>query len=67
MILYRFDNDVSDVCCSELRNRLIRMFENSNIVELFSILKKDDPDKQLVYYQVCCPLFDCRPSMRVLM
>jgi uncharacterized protein (DUF2235 family) len=25
--------------------------DNSNIVELFSMLKKDDPDKQLVYYQ----------------
>ncbi|XP_006462887.1 hypothetical protein AGABI2DRAFT_186715 [Agaricus bisporus var. bisporus H97] len=24
---------------------------NSNIVEMFSILKKDDPDKQMVYYQ----------------
>ncbi|KAF8962961.1 hypothetical protein BDZ97DRAFT_1920088 [Flammula alnicola] len=25
--------------------------DNSNIVELFSMLKKDNPDKQLVYYQ----------------
>ncbi|KDR83174.1 hypothetical protein GALMADRAFT_56796 [Galerina marginata CBS 339.88] len=25
--------------------------DNSNIVELFSMLKKDDPSKQLVYYQ----------------
>ncbi|KAF9565098.1 hypothetical protein CPC08DRAFT_630430 [Agrocybe pediades] len=25
--------------------------DNSNIVELFAMLKKDDPDKQLVYYQ----------------
>ncbi|EKM76650.1 hypothetical protein AGABI1DRAFT_115735 [Agaricus bisporus var. burnettii JB137-S8] len=25
--------------------------DNSNIVELFSILKKDDPDNQMVYYQ----------------
>ncbi|KAF9483556.1 hypothetical protein BDN70DRAFT_290759 [Pholiota conissans] len=25
--------------------------DNSNIVELFSMLKKDDPNKQLVYYQ----------------
>ncbi|KAF5348457.1 hypothetical protein D9756_009559 [Leucocoprinus leucothites] len=25
--------------------------QNSNIVELFSILRKDDPEKQLVYYQ----------------
>ncbi|KAF8157844.1 hypothetical protein B0H34DRAFT_844310 [Crassisporium funariophilum] len=27
------------------------VFHNSNIVEFFSMLKKDDPSKQLVYYQ----------------
>jgi len=27
--------------------------DNSNIVQLVSLLKKDDKNKQLVYYQVC--------------
>ena len=27
--------------------------QNSNVVELFSMLKKDDQTKQMVYYQVC--------------
>ena len=27
-------------------------FQNSNIVEFFGLLKKDDPSKQMVYYQV---------------
>ena len=27
--------------------------DNSNVVRLVSLLKKDDQDKQLVYYQVC--------------
>jgi uncharacterized protein (DUF2235 family) len=27
--------------------------QNSNIVELFSMLKKDDRTRQMVYYQVC--------------
>lgn len=26
--------------------------QNTNIVKLFSLLKKDDPSRQLVYYQV---------------
>ncbi len=28
--------------------------QNSNVVNFFSTLKKDDPKEQLVYYQVCC-------------
>jgi hypothetical protein len=27
--------------------------QNSNVVELFSMLKKDDKTKQMAYYQVC--------------
>ncbi len=29
--------------------------DNSNIVQLFSLLKKDDKTKQMVYYQVSWP------------
>lgn len=32
--------------------------DNSNIVQLVSLLKKDDRSKQLVYYQVRC--FNCK-------
>jgi hypothetical protein len=27
--------------------------QNSNIVEFVGLLQKDDPSKQMVYYQVC--------------
>lgn len=27
--------------------------KNSNVVNFFSALKKDDPNKQMVYYKVC--------------
>jgi len=42
--------------------------QNSNIVNLFSMLKKDDPKKQLVYYQVrsfppCTVLVVTYPNM----
>ena len=30
----------------------MRDLQNSNIVQLLAMMKKDDPKKQLVYYQV---------------
>jgi hypothetical protein len=33
-----------------------QVLQNSNIVEFFSLLKKDDKTRQHVYYQVCRPL-----------
>jgi hypothetical protein len=33
-----------------------QVLQNSNIVEFFSLLKKDDKTRQHVYYQVCPPL-----------
>ena len=31
---------------------MILYLQNSNIIQLFSMLKKDDPAQQMVYYQV---------------
>ena len=31
--------------------------QNSNIIQLFSMLKKDDKSQQVVYYQVCRSVF----------
>ena len=31
--------------------------QNSNIIQLFSMLKKDDKSQQVVYYQVCRSAF----------
>ena len=35
---------------------MMMMGQNSNVIELFSMLKKDDQTKQMVYYQVCSDL-----------
>lgn len=50
----RFDSDVRElVCHSNSKVICTNAFEqNSNIVELFTMLKKDDRTKQMVYYQV---------------
>lgn len=34
--------------------------QNSNIIQLFSMLKKDDPAQQMVYYQVGCSFYGNR-------
>lgn len=36
----------------EFADIYIYYLQNSNIVEFFTTLKKDDHDKQMVYYQV---------------
>ena len=50
----QFDTDVCVPSCSRcLPHRLSRRSQNSNIIQLFSMLKKDDKSQQVVYYQVC--------------
>jgi uncharacterized protein (DUF2235 family) len=49
----QFDTDVCVPSCSRcLPHRLSRRSQNSNIIQLFSMLKKDDKSQQVVYYQV---------------
>ena len=31
---------------------MMHYLQNSNIIQFFSMLKKDDPSQQMVYYQV---------------
>jgi hypothetical protein len=47
----RFDADVRPLYL-QVTDFLFISHQNSSIVEFFSMLKKDDPGKQLVYYQV---------------
>jgi len=49
--LHRFDTDVGFLLLL-VTHCLITSVQNSNVVEFVSLLKKDDPSKQLVYYQV---------------
>jgi hypothetical protein len=42
---------------------LNQVFQNSNIVEFFSMLKKDDREHQMVYYQVTNFLLDLQISL----
>ena len=46
-----FDKDVSQLPHPGARD-LTWHFQNSNVVQFLAMLKKDDPEKQLVYYQV---------------
>ena len=47
-----FDEDVSQLSRLGSRSQLMRHFQNSNVVQLLAMMKKDEPEKQLVYYQV---------------
>jgi hypothetical protein len=47
----QFDNDVRVQCLSSPTVRSAFYFKNSNIVQLVALLKKDDPSRQMVYYQ----------------
>ena len=50
----QFDTDVCVPPCSRcLPHRLSRRSQNSNIIQFFSMLKKDDKNQQVVYLQVC--------------
>ena len=58
----QFDADVcADTCsqCSPLPQPTAEslLAQNSNIIQLFSMLKKDDKSQQVVYYQVCISAF----------
>jgi len=50
----RFDSDVrtNPFTYAPAKNADIYIIQNSNIVELFTMLKKSDRDEQMVYYQV---------------
>ena len=47
----RFDADVRPLHL-QVTDLFFISYQNSSVVEFFSMLKKDDPSKQLVYYQV---------------
>lgn len=49
----QFDGDVRAEGCALRRTDAVPPPQNTNVVKIFSLLKKDEPDKQLVYYQVC--------------
>ena len=50
-----FDSDVSLTECSLRSHDPDRSPQNSNVVQLAAMLRKDDNKQQLVYYQVCIP------------
>lgn len=51
----QFDTDVSSPQDTPTVSFDDALSQNSNIIQFFSMLKKDDPSQQMVYYQVGCP------------
>ena len=47
----QFDGDVS--VGGLLLMQILNYLQNTNVVKLFSLLRKDDTDRQRCYYQVC--------------
>jgi len=48
-----FDADVSDDPQLRFEHVYKPFPQNSNVVQLFSMLQKDDKNQQMTYYQVC--------------